>query len=60
VSRLTTDDAAPISVYTQRMTTEQLQRAWCLMLVNLLYPTATVAQGTSIARWIYDGKASTS
>lgn len=40
-----------------RMTTPQLQRAWCLMLVRLIWPTIQPAPALRIAQWLNNGQA---
>lgn len=38
------------------LTTEQLRRAYALILVRLIWPTITSDDGQQIARWITTGQ----
>lgn len=43
----------PLSI----QSTAQLQRAWCLMLVRLIWPTISAERALPIAQWLNNGQA---
>lgn len=45
------------AIQTTTMTTGQLQRTYCLMIVRLIWPTIDPAPAMQIAKWLSDGSA---
>jgi hypothetical protein len=58
-TRVTRDFEVPYTpIHNDAVSTAQLQRAWCLMLVKSLWPTVDIINGLAIARWLFDGQKS--
>jgi len=46
----------PPRIENHHLTTDQLRRAWCLMLVVSLWPTITPQAALGIATWLWAGR----